>query len=73
LSETLAAIEAGLGARFMPFQITSAKFLRPTRPGDRVQIEFSRAARGEIRFTCTVEGRRVLTGQMTCNPPSTAR
>jgi 3-hydroxymyristoyl/3-hydroxydecanoyl-(acyl carrier protein) dehydratase len=40
LSETLVAIEAGLGARLMPFQITSAKFLRPTRPGDRVQIEF---------------------------------
>jgi 3-hydroxymyristoyl/3-hydroxydecanoyl-(acyl carrier protein) dehydratase len=72
LSETLAAIEAGLGARLMPFQITSAKFLRPTRPGDRVQIEFSRAAGGEIRFTCAVEGRRVLTGQMTCSPPSTA-
>lgn len=64
LSETLRAIEAGLGARLMPFRITSAKFLRPTRPGDRVRIEFSRTARGEIKFTCAVSGRPVLTGQM---------
>jgi 3-hydroxyacyl-[acyl-carrier-protein] dehydratase len=64
LSETLLAIEAGLGASLVPFQITSAKFLHPTRPGDRVLIEFSRTARGEVRFTCAVGGRPVLTGQM---------
>lgn len=64
LSETLQAIEAALGASLVPFQITSAKFLHPTRPGDRVLIEFSRTARGEVRFTCAVEGRPVLTGQM---------
>jgi 3-hydroxyacyl-[acyl-carrier-protein] dehydratase len=64
LSETLQAIEAGLGASLVPFQITSAKFLHPTRPGDRVLIEFSRTARGEVRFTCAVGGRPVLTGQI---------
>jgi 3-hydroxymyristoyl/3-hydroxydecanoyl-(acyl carrier protein) dehydratase len=73
LSETLLAIEAGLGARLMPFQIRSAKFMRPTRPGDRVRIEFSRTTRGEIKFTCAVEGRPVLTGQMLCRASSTAR
>jgi len=64
LSETLQAIEAGLGASLVPFQITSAKFLHPVRPGDRVLIEYSRTARGEVRFTCAVGGRPVLTGQV---------
>jgi 3-hydroxymyristoyl/3-hydroxydecanoyl-(acyl carrier protein) dehydratase len=64
LSETLQAIEAALGASLVPFQITSAKFQHPTRPGDRVLIEFSRTARGEVRFTCAVEGKPVLTGQL---------
>ena len=72
LSETLQAIEAGLGASLVPFQITSAKFLHPTRPGDRVVIEFSRTARGEVRFTCAVGGRPVLTGQMSCRALATA-
>ena len=72
LSETLLAIEAGLGASLVPFQITSAKFLHPTRPGDRVSIEFSRTTRGEVRFACAVEGRSVLTGQMSCRALSTA-
>ena len=54
LSETLLAIEAALGARLAPFQITSAKFLHPARPGDRVVIEFSRTPRAEVRFACTV-------------------
>jgi 3-hydroxymyristoyl/3-hydroxydecanoyl-(acyl carrier protein) dehydratase len=71
LSETLQAIEAVLGASLVPFQITSAKFLHPTRPGDRVLIEFSRTARGEVRFACAVEGRAVLTGQI-CHALSTA-
>jgi len=72
LSETLQAIEAGLGASLVPFQITSAKFLHPTRPGDRVVIEFSRTTRGDIRFACAVAGRAVLTGQMSCHALSTA-
>ncbi len=71
LSETLQAIEAGLGASLVPFQITSAKFLHPARPGDRVLIEFSRTARGEVRFTCAVGGRPVLTGRI-CHALSTA-
>lgn len=72
LSETLLAIEAGLGTSLVPLQITSAKFLHPTRPGDRVSIEFSRTTRGEVRFACAVQGRPVLTGQMSCRALSTA-
>jgi 3-hydroxymyristoyl/3-hydroxydecanoyl-(acyl carrier protein) dehydratase len=66
LSETLHAIEASLGASLVPYRITSAKFLHPTRPGSRLVIEFSRTAPGEIRFTSRVEGRTVLTGRIQC-------
>jgi 3-hydroxymyristoyl/3-hydroxydecanoyl-(acyl carrier protein) dehydratase len=73
LGETLHAIEASLGRGLAPYRITSAKFLHPTRPGDRVLIEFSRTARGGIRFDCTVEGKTVLTGHITCHVLLTAR
>ena len=72
LSETLQAIEAGLGASLAPFRITSAKFLHPARPGNRLVIEFSRSAPGEIKFTSRVEGRSVLTGAIQCHATSTA-
>jgi len=72
LSETIMAIEPGLGAGRVPFLITSAKFLHPARPGDRVVIEYSRTDRGEVRFACAVGGRPVLTGQMSCRALPTA-
>ncbi|HSC96229.1 MAG TPA: hypothetical protein VLC73_14770 [Burkholderiales bacterium] len=72
LNETLQAIETGLGAPLAPFRITSAKFLNPARPGDRLVIEFSRAAAGEIQFTSRVAGKTVLTGRMQCRAAATA-
>lgn len=72
LSETVMAIERSLRARLAPSLISFAKFLHPARPGDRVAIEFSRTAGGAIRFTCSVEGRPVLTGQMSCRDLPTA-
>jgi len=72
LSETLQAIEASIGTRLAPFRITSAKFLHPTRPGSRLEIEFSRTALGEIRFTSRVEGRSVMAGRIQCHGTSTA-
>ena len=73
LSETIMAIEHDLNASLVPLQITSAKFLHPARPGDRVVIEFSHGAKGEVRFACTVDGRPVLTGRMSCRALPTAR
>jgi 3-hydroxymyristoyl/3-hydroxydecanoyl-(acyl carrier protein) dehydratase len=69
LSETIAAIRPGSPA---PFHVLSAKFLHPARPGDRVRIEFAPGAGGIVRFACTVEGRPVLSGQMSCAPPTAA-
>ena len=41
LSEVLRAIETSLGKNLCPYQIRSAKFIRPVRPGERVSIDFS--------------------------------
>jgi 3-hydroxymyristoyl/3-hydroxydecanoyl-(acyl carrier protein) dehydratase len=71
LSEAILAIELGAGR--VPFLITSAKFLHPARPGDRVVIEYYRTSRAEVRFACTVGGKPVLTGQLSCLASPTAR
>ena len=71
LSETLRAIEASLDLSLSPGQLGSAKFLSPTRPGDRVTIEFSDSASGTIRFACSVGPITVLTGAVTCEALST--
>jgi 3-hydroxymyristoyl/3-hydroxydecanoyl-(acyl carrier protein) dehydratase len=70
LSETVLAIERSIGAPSAPFAISSAKFRHPARPGDRVVIEFSWTG-GELSFSCAVEGRVVLSGQLSCPGPST--
>jgi 3-hydroxymyristoyl/3-hydroxydecanoyl-(acyl carrier protein) dehydratase len=67
LSETLRLIESELGRSLLPFEIRTAKFFLPTRPGDRVVIEFTGSAPGEIRFECTVRGSKVLDGQLRCS------
>lgn len=66
LSETIMAIEHRLNASLVPFQVISAKFPHPARPGERVVIELTRSAAGELEFACSVEGRPVLTGRMSC-------
>ena len=64
LSEVLLAIETDLGSTLCPFQIKSAKFLHPVRPGDRVLIEFSTPDGGKIKFNCTADGTEVLAGEV---------
>jgi 3-hydroxymyristoyl/3-hydroxydecanoyl-(acyl carrier protein) dehydratase len=73
LSETIMAIEHDCDASLVPFRIISAKFLHPARPGERVVIEFSRSGAGEVEFACTVGGRAVLTGRISCRALPTAR
>lgn len=73
LSEAAEAIARDLAAPPGSIQVRSAKFLRPVRPGDRVLIRFDRDERGGIRFSCDVEGKPVLAGQMTCSAPPAAK
>jgi len=66
LSEALRAIEASLGKDLCPYQIRSAKFIHPVRPGERVSIDFSRRDEKRISFSCKVGTTPVLAGEVVC-------
>lgn len=44
------------------WQVKSAKFPQPARPGEQVHIDYSQTAHGEIRFECNVSSHKVLSG-----------
>lgn len=67
LAEVLRCIERAEGASFVSCNVKNAKFLAPARPGDTVEIEHTRTAKGTIEFTCTVAGNKVLTGAVVAN------
>ncbi len=67
LAEVLRCIEQAEGARFASCNVKAAKFLRPARPGDTVEIEYARSAQGTIEFQCAVAGNRVLAGGIVAN------
>ena len=73
LSEVLRAIETNLGKNLFPYQIRSAKFTRPVRPGERVSIDFSRRDEKRISFSCKVGATPVLAGEVVCEPSSVER
>ncbi len=73
LSEVLRAIETNLGKNLFPYQIRSAKFIRPVRPGERVSIDFSRRDEKRISFSCKVGATPVLAGEVVCEPSSVER
>jgi 3-hydroxyacyl-[acyl-carrier-protein] dehydratase len=56
-----ALTDAGLIAT-TGYSIRNAKFLRPTRPGDRLSMAFEPVGGGEVRFECRVAGEIVLSG-----------
>jgi len=70
LAEVLRLMADSLGVALSPCHIKSAKFSHPTRPGDCVAIEFSRDARNDIKFQCTVGDNVVLTGTVKCDAPA---
>lgn len=62
LDEVLDCIATDLDIDSPGWQVKSAKFPQPVRPGDTVRINYSRAANGEIRFECAVSGSKVMSG-----------
>lgn len=62
LAEVLHCIEQTEGKRFSSCNVKAAKFLYPARPGDSVEIEYSRSAQGTLEFQCAVGGTKVLSG-----------
>ncbi len=73
LSEALRAIETSLGKTLCPYQIRSAKFIRPVRPGERVSIDFSGRDEKRISFSCKVGATLVLAGEVVWEPSSVER
>lgn len=62
LAEVLRCIQQSEGKHFSACKVKTAKFLHPVRPGDRVEIEYSRSAQGTLEFQCAVAANKVLSG-----------
>ncbi len=61
LAEVLDAIAAHLTLDDI-WNVKSAKFPQPVRPGDKVLVSYRRDDSGEIRFDASVSNHRVLSG-----------
>ena len=64
LREALRAIEGQVGPLLSRCRIRSARFLHPVRPGDRIEIDWTRTDAGDVRFACRIGATAVLTGQV---------
>jgi len=62
LDEILAAIERSHALAPSVRAVWSAKFLHPVRPGDELEIEFTVAPGGDIRFHCWIGAVEAVTG-----------
>ncbi|UCD68966.1 MAG: acyl-CoA synthetase [Betaproteobacteria bacterium] len=71
LDEILDALCGELGAcsDFAAVRIRSAKFLRPVRPGDSLQIRLSQGPDASLRFECSVAGETAVNGALTLVAP----
>jgi 3-hydroxyacyl-[acyl-carrier-protein] dehydratase len=64
LDAVLRIIAADRGSALQGWQIASAKFLGPVRPGDALRVEFDGAAHQPIRFNVLTGERKVVSGVM---------
>jgi 3-hydroxymyristoyl/3-hydroxydecanoyl-(acyl carrier protein) dehydratase len=71
LDEITDVVATELGADYTSGQMTirSAKFLRPVRPGDKLQIELTPGAKNTVRFVCKVGMDTVVTGLLESGRP----
>ncbi len=67
LAEVLRCIARAEGASYSSCNVKNAKFLHPARPGESVEIEYSKSAQGSITFDCVVAGNKVLSGVVLAN------
>ena len=68
LSEVFAAWQRITGDTDRAIALRSAKFISPTRPGDRVSIHFDSVATGSVKFTCAVGPTLVVSGVLGYTP-----
>ncbi len=72
LDEILDAVrdELGVAVEGGGVTIRAAKFLRPVRPGERLQIKLSRGEDAAVRFVCSVANETAVNGSLTLTPSS---
>ena len=72
LAQALRCIERAWQIAPGPCRVCSAKFPHPARPGDRLRIEVSGSPASHVRFSCAVDGVKVLLGEVQWPaPPAT--
>ena len=64
LSDTVRAIAEALGADLSCCRVSAAKFRSFARPGDGMTIDYTGSRDQGAEFTCSVDGRTVLTGNV---------
>ncbi|HEX3396627.1 MAG TPA: hypothetical protein VHS76_07985 [Steroidobacteraceae bacterium] len=64
LDEMLAAIQSSRGIDLKSWHVSSVKFLDAVRPLDSLVLEHEAAAPGLIRFTISVDARRIASGTL---------
>ena len=70
LSEALHAVGAAVGRDLTACRVASAKFPSPSRPGDRVEVEYSRTG-ARVALVASVAGRTVLKAEIACDAKPT--
>jgi 3-hydroxymyristoyl/3-hydroxydecanoyl-(acyl carrier protein) dehydratase len=68
LNTVLDAIALHLNIEHSLWDVKSAKFPQPARPGDQVEVRFDIAMNNAINFACTVSSKIVLTGVANSKP-----
>ena len=66
LSEVLRRVAAALDVDVSSCTVTSAKFPAPSRPGDRVDVEYSMAG-ARLSLVCSVRPQTVLKAEIACD------
>lgn len=68
LDETLRAVQRAAWLSEEGWQVATAKFLRPVRPGEELTLEHERLPNGSIRFTIRSDGLPVANGTLIPSP-----
>ena len=68
LDETLRALERDSGLPRGRWHIGTAKFLKPVRPGEQLQLEHEPLPNGSIRFSIVSAGTLVANGTLVPSP-----
>lgn len=62
LDTVLGEIAVQLGCDGQVWDVKSAKFPQPVRPGETVSITYTQTETGDVRFECSVSGNKVMSG-----------